>query len=91
MLILVGILPLYSVRHARFLHHEVPGVAIPSAIFTRLEQAGDRSMEEGVRIAVETIEQIMPWADSIYLMPAFNRFDLIAEIITRVRDRTPKP
>ena len=91
--ILIGILPLYSVRHARFLHHEVPGIAIPSSIFTRLEQAGDHAKEEGVQIAVDTIEQIVSWGlgQGVYLMPAFNRFDLIAEVITRARENEGSP
>ncbi len=79
--ILVGVLPLYSVRHARFLHNEVPGISVPPAIIRRLERAGERASQEGVRIAVETIEKLRSWAGGIYLMPAFNRYDLAAEVI----------
>jgi methionine synthase / methylenetetrahydrofolate reductase (NADH) len=83
--ILVGILPLLSLKHANFLHHEVPGISIPDMTIRRMEQAGDQAAEEGVRIAVELIEQIRPWAQGVYMMPQFNRFDLIAEIIERVK------
>ncbi len=83
--ILVGILPLVSLKHAKFLHHEVPGISIPDKTIRRMEQAGDQAAEEGVRIAVELIEQIRPWAKGVYMMPQFNRFDLIAEIIERVK------
>ncbi len=51
----------------------------------RLEQAGDHAAQEGVAIAVELIEQIKPWAQGVYIMPQFNRFDLIAEIIEQVK------
>ena len=45
-----------------------------------------RAAEEGVRIAVELIEQIKPWAHGVYIMPQFSRFDLIAEIIEKVKE-----
>ena len=83
--VLAGILPLVSLRHANFLHHEVPGISIPEKTLQRMEQAGEHAAEEGVRIAVELIEQIRPWAQGVYLMPQFSRFDLIAEIIEQVK------
>src|SRR5512142_146013 len=83
--VLAGILPLVSLKHANFLHNEVPGISIPEKTMKRLEQAGDHAAQEGVRIAVELIEQIKPWAQGVYIMPQFNRFDLIAEIIDQVK------
>lgn len=83
--VLVGILPLVSLRHASFLNHEVPGVSIPENIVKRLEQAGEDAAQEGVRIAVELIEQVKPWAQGVYVMPQFSRYDLIAEIIDKVK------
>lgn len=83
--ILIGILPLYGLRHASFLHHEVPGIIIPDSLIRRLEGAGDDATLEGVRIAIELIEQIRPYANGLYIMPAFGRYDLVAEIIEAVR------
>ncbi len=83
--VLAGILPLVSLKHANFLHNEVPGISIPDRTVKRLEQAGEHAAEEGVRIAVELIEQIRPWAQGVYIMPQFNRFDLIAEVIEQVK------
>jgi homocysteine S-methyltransferase len=83
--VLVGILPLFGARHANFLHNEVPGISIPEDIRKRIEAAGDDGPHEGVRIAVELIEQIRGWAQGIYLMPAFNRYDLAAEIIEAIK------
>ncbi|MBN1873273.1 MAG: methylenetetrahydrofolate reductase, partial [Anaerolineae bacterium] len=79
--VLVGILPLYGVRHARFLHNEVPGITIAPEIFARLEAAGDQAPYEGVKIAIELVQQLREWASGIYVMPAFNRYDLAAEIV----------
>jgi homocysteine S-methyltransferase len=79
--ILAGVLPLASARHATFLHNEVPGVSIPQNIQERLRNAGEAAAKEGVRIALELIEQMRPWASGVYLMPQFSRYDLAAEII----------
>ncbi len=83
--ILVGILPLVNVRHATFLHNEVPGIVIPQATLQRMEQAGERSAAEGVKIAVELINQIKEWGQGVYIMPQFHRYDLVAEIIEAVK------
>ncbi len=79
--ILAGVLPLFGTRHATFLHNEVPGISIPEEMLERLRLAGENAPHEGVRIALELIEQMRAWASGVYLMPAFNRFDLVAEII----------
>jgi methionine synthase I (cobalamin-dependent)/5,10-methylenetetrahydrofolate reductase len=79
--ILVGILPLFGARHASFLHNEVPGISIPDPMRRRMQDARQDAPEEGVRIALELIEQIRPWASGIYLMPAFNRYDLASEVV----------
>lgn len=84
--VLVGILPLVSVKHANFLHNEVPGIVIPEETLRRMEQARENASREGVRIALELAEQIKPWAAGVYLMPQLNRFDLIAEIIEAIKE-----
>ena len=84
--VLAGILPLYSLRHAVFLNNEVPGITISETMLARMRQAEDGddkrgSAQEGVRIALELIEKMRPWAQGIYLMPQFSRYDLAAEIV----------
>jgi len=83
--ILVGILPLASDRHASFLHQEVPGITIPKSVYQRMQAAGNEGAREGIRIAVDLIQQLKSRAGGIYLMPAFNRFDHAAEIIESVK------
>jgi len=80
--ILVGILPLYSERHANFLHNEVPGISIDQSIFDKLHQAGKQAPRTGVNIAIDLITQMKEWSQGVYLMPAFNRYDLAADIIS---------
>ena len=83
--VLVGVLPLVSLKHANFLHHEVPGISIPDETLKRMEEARDGASRVGVELAVELIQSIKPWAQGVYIMPQFNRFDLIAEIVEAVK------
>jgi methylenetetrahydrofolate reductase (NADPH) len=56
--ILIGITPLKSLKVARYMHNEVPGVKIPEKLMKRMETAGDGAEEEGVQIALELIEAV---------------------------------
>jgi len=87
--LLAGILPLVNSRHAAFLHNEVPGISIPEALRSRLEHAGENAPVEGIKIAIELVEQMRPSIHGIYLMPPFNRFDSAAEIIETIRCQQP--
>ena len=84
-LVLVGILPLVSVKHANFLHNEVPGVFIPEEARKRIEAAGEDGVKAGVQIAVELIDQLKAWAGGVYVMPQFHKYDMVAEIIEAVQ------
>jgi homocysteine S-methyltransferase len=84
--VLLGILPLINSRHAAFIHNEVPGLSIPEPIRSRVESAGENAPAEGIKIAIELVEQMRPYIQGIYLMPPFNRFDYAAEIIDAVKE-----
>jgi methionine synthase I (cobalamin-dependent)/5,10-methylenetetrahydrofolate reductase len=83
--VLIGVLPLYSLKHAAFLQNEVPGIRIPSEILARIEAAGDSAPEVGVQIAVELLQQLRPYVQGAYIMPPFGRYDLAAQIIDHIR------
>ncbi len=55
--ILAGVIPIKSVGMARYMRDNVSGISVPDAIVTRMEGAKDVK-EEGVQIALETIDQI---------------------------------
>jgi homocysteine S-methyltransferase len=84
--ILAGILPLVSLKHANFLHNEVPGIFIPDEARKRIEAAGENSVKVGVELAVELIQGIKGWASGIYMMPQFHRYDMVSEIIVAVKE-----
>jgi homocysteine S-methyltransferase len=83
--VLAGILPLVNVRHANFLHNEVPGISIPEETRKRVEAAGDNGVKVGVELAVELIHQLKAWAGGVYIMPQFSKYDMVAEIIEAIQ------
>lgn len=89
--VIAGIKPLYNNRNAEFLHNEVPGIYIPEALRRRL-RAARNPQQEGVRIAQEILHEIQPLVQGVYLMPAFGRYDLIAEVLDGLAwARQPNP
>ena len=78
--IIAGVKPLYNARNAEFLHNEVPGIDIPPAMRERMQTA-DNPQLEGVKIAQEIVVGIRPFVQGIYMMPAFNRYDLVADVL----------
>jgi len=58
--ILIGITPLKSLKVAKYMNDEVPGVFVPDLIIKRMESAdaAGNAQEEGVQIALELIEKI---------------------------------
>jgi len=87
--ILIGILPIYNARHATFLHHEVPGIHIPDSIRERISAAGNDAPEEGIKIAAEILNNLKPQVQGAYIMSAFGRYDLVAEVIDAIRGHSP--
>jgi homocysteine S-methyltransferase len=79
--VLVGILPLHSLRHAEFLHNEVPGITIPDAVRARLKAAGESALRVGIEMAQELTQAIRRRYAGVYLMPSFGRFEVVAEVL----------
>jgi homocysteine S-methyltransferase len=40
-----------------------------------------KPQQEGVRIAQEILAEIQPFAQGVYMMPAFGRYDLVADVL----------
>jgi homocysteine S-methyltransferase len=83
---LVGVLPLRSVRQAEYLHNEVPGISVPQALRDRLTRAGERAEELGVELAVDFLEAARTQVQGAYVIPSLGRYDLAARVVTRTRE-----
>tara|TARA_Y100000590_G_C15675524_1_gene997857 strand:- start:684 stop:1616 length:933 start_codon:yes stop_codon:yes gene_type:complete len=80
--LVLGVLPLRSHKHASFLNNSVPGMTVPQGVLDRLYNAeGDVGLE-GVRIAQEILNKSISIIGGAYLVPAFNRYDYVAEVIS---------
>jgi 5,10-methylenetetrahydrofolate reductase len=82
--IIMGVLPLMSLRHALFLGNEVPGVVIPNKIMRRIESAGDRAQEAGIDLAVQISQRCRDYVAGIYYMPSFGRYETIGSILKQI-------
>jgi methionine synthase I (cobalamin-dependent)/5,10-methylenetetrahydrofolate reductase len=82
--VLMGVLPLYSIRHAQFLNNEIPGLTLPTEILKRMEDAGEDAPREGVRIAQEFVRDVVGMVRGLYIVPQFGRYDLAADVIDAI-------
>ena len=78
--LVAGIKPLYNGRNADFLHHEIPGMYIPQPLRQRMKDAA-HPQQEGVRIAQELMQELRPILHGVYMIPAFGRYDLVADVL----------
>jgi methionine synthase I (cobalamin-dependent)/5,10-methylenetetrahydrofolate reductase len=79
--ILVGLMPLASVRNAEFIHNEVPGLQLPLAVLERMRGAGKRGRREGIRICQELMLEARELVQGVYVMPTLERYDSVMEIM----------
>jgi homocysteine S-methyltransferase len=91
--ILLGILPLASARHAAYLHNEVPGIDIPESLMARMREAGDANaeaaIEAGLASAQELLEHARPHVGGVHLLPPFERYEALAQLLGRIRQDRP--
>jgi homocysteine S-methyltransferase len=78
--VLMAVMPLHSLRQARFLNNEVPGITIPEAIIERIAAAGEDARREGVLIAQELLEQMDGLIQGAYIIPGGD-YDMAAEVV----------
>jgi methionine synthase / methylenetetrahydrofolate reductase (NADH) len=88
--VLLGVLPLVSVRHAEFLHNEVPGITIPDEARAAMHAAGERGSELGIEMADELLTTVESELAGTYIMPSFGRYEQCAGLVRRIRERHPQ-
>lgn len=81
--ILAGVIPIRTVGMARYMRDRVPGVDVPDSIVTRMEDAKE-AKEEGLKICLETIEQIkeVPGIHGVHIM-AVGWEDIVPTIVEK--------
>ena len=82
--VLMGVMPLYSLKHAQYLHNEIPGISIPDPLLKRMEAAGDDAPQEGVRIAQGLLRDMRGLVQGAYIIPAFGYYNLAAQVMEAV-------
>ena len=87
--VLLGVLPLRSLRHAEFLHNEVPGIAAPEAVRERLRRAGENEGEVGLEIAREVLRATAGRVAGAYVIPPFSRYQVLLELLEGMEDVLP--
>ncbi|HEU4395831.1 MAG TPA: bifunctional homocysteine S-methyltransferase/methylenetetrahydrofolate reductase [Planctomycetota bacterium] len=87
--VLVGVMPLRSLRNAEFVANEVPGVTVPPYVIDRFRDLGpEEARREGVRIANEVVDVALECgAPGVYVVPPFNDADAALEVVSHLRAR----
>jgi methylenetetrahydrofolate reductase (NADPH) len=78
--IILGILPLWSARHAQFLHENVAGIRVPEQVRRRMQRAED-APGEGASLARELIAVARQCFAGACLMPPFGHHEVLAPIL----------
>ena len=85
--VIAGIWPFPSYRNALFMQNEVPGVTVPEEIMKRMKKADEegRAMEEGLLIARETLQKLMPVIQGAQVSAPFGKYKLAMDVIREVK------
>ena len=88
--LIVGIAPLRSAKSARWMKDKLFGTIIPEAMIQRMDRAAD-PVAEGVRIAIELIEEIarIPGVAGVHIM-APNNDAAVPVVIREARQRVSR-
>lgn len=81
--ILAGVIPIKSVKMARYMNEKVPGIAVPDALIQRLVDQGDcreRIAETSIRMSAELVRELRQIASGLHVM-AIGWEDRIPQIL----------
>jgi 5,10-methylenetetrahydrofolate reductase len=84
--LLVGIMPLGSLRQAEFMANEVPGVSVPDAVIDRMRcaETEGRAAAEGVAIAREVIAGIRDSVQGIQITTPAGALESALDVLEAV-------
>ena len=85
--VLVGLIPLLSLKQTLFFANEVPGVVVPASIQDRMRRAAEKGAEheraEGLAIARDLAAGIARLARGIHIMP-MGKYKTAGEILEAI-------
>ncbi|MDE2765190.1 MAG: methylenetetrahydrofolate reductase [Chloroflexota bacterium] len=79
--VLLGVLPLRTLRHAEFLDATVPGISVPREVHERLRRSPD-VRAEGIAISQELLRAARGRIGGAYFMPPFERYAIVQETMS---------
>jgi homocysteine S-methyltransferase len=79
--VILGILPLRTARHARFLHDKVAGITVPEGVQARMAQAAD-PVAEGIAAAREMLAIARQGFAGACIMPPFDHYEVLFDILS---------
>ena len=81
-------MPLVSLKNAKFMQNEMPGIHVPDEIVNRY--TADMKREEAEKTAVDICigigQKMQDFADGYYIMTPFHRVTLVNKIIQGLRN-----
>jgi methylenetetrahydrofolate reductase (NADPH) len=88
--LLIGVAPLRSAKSARWMKDKLFGTVMPEALIERMENSAD-PVGEGMRIAVELIEQIaeIPGVGGVHIMAPMNEA-VVPAVIAEAKQRVAR-
>jgi len=81
--VILGILPLRTLKHAIFLHERVAGIAVPESVRLRMANATD-TVAEGAANGREMLEIARESFAGACVMPPFNHYEVLNDILDKV-------
>ena len=85
--ILGGIIPVVSEKNARFMNSEINGIEVDEKVcgmYSGLER--EQAEDLAVEISSEIAKRMEPYVDGFYLITPFQRANLMARIIDKIRN-----
>lgn len=65
--VLAGVVPLKSLKMARFMNEKLPGVSVPQALMDELSESKN-PLETGIEQAAEIIRSVKPYCSGVHMM-----------------------
>ncbi len=78
--VVLGILPLLTVKHAVFLHTKVAGIAVPASLQQEMENS-ETPLNVGIKNSREMLGLAREMFAGACVMPPFDRFDILDRIL----------